>query len=92
MSYSEARLIVPPPRMRVRASTRFGRIHEENLARQQLVGRLDAVTRRLSRGAVAFFYFAGRGVRIAVVVLDSCRNNPLRRAGRRSLGAFASSD
>jgi hypothetical protein len=102
----------------------------ENLGRQQLVDRLDEMTRRLAPGDVAFFFFAGhgvsinggnyilpsdipnaeagqetrvaraayaesdivadlqaRGVRVAVVVLDSCRNNPFRRAGTRSLGA-----
>src|SRR5918997_5915843 len=29
----------------------------------------------------------GRGVRVAVVVLDACRNNPFRRPGVRSVGA-----
>jgi hypothetical protein len=108
----------------------FEVIRGENLGRQQLVDRLDEMTRRLGQGDVAFFFFAGHGVsinggnyvlpsdipnaesgqemrvlraayaendivadlqahgvRVAVVVLDSCRNNPFRRAGTRSLGA-----
>src|SRR5262245_47741217 len=36
----------------------------ENLGRQQLVDRLDEMTRRLAQGDVAFFFFAGHGVSI----------------------------
>jgi hypothetical protein len=94
------------------------------------VDKLDALSRRLSAGDIAFFFFAGhgvslgggnyvppsdvpniepgqeirlaraslgeaeivadlqsRGVRVAVVVLDACRNNPFVRPGSRSIGA-----
>jgi len=108
----------------------FEVIRGENLSRQAIVDRFDELTRRLSAGDTAFFFFAGhgvsigganyilptdvpnieagqdirlaraalgesdiesdlqgRGVRVAVVVLDACRNNPFKRPGVRSVGA-----
>jgi formylglycine-generating enzyme required for sulfatase activity len=107
----------------------FEVIRGENLGRQALVDKLDELTRKLSPGDTAFFFFAGhgvaisggnfilpsdvpnvdggqetrlaraalgesdivadlqaRGVRVAVVVLDACRNNPFKRPGVRSVG------
>jgi len=107
----------------------FDVIPGENLGRQAMVDKLDEMTRRLSPGDIAFFFFAGhgvaigggnyllpsdvpnvesgqetrlgraaigendivsdlqqRGVRVAVVVLDACRDNPFRRPGVRSVG------
>jgi hypothetical protein len=107
----------------------FEVIRGENLSRQGLVDNLDALTRRLSPGDTALFFFSGhgvslgggnyilpsdvpdveagqetrlaraalgetdivtdlqaRGVRVAVVVLDSCRTNPFRRAGTKAVG------
>ena len=101
----------------------------ENLGRQALVEKFDELTRRLSHGDTAFFFFAGhgvsirggnyilptdvpnvqsgqetllartslgendivsdlqgRGVRVAVVVLDACRNNPFKRRGTQAIG------
>jgi uncharacterized caspase-like protein len=111
------------------ARLEFEVIRGENLTRQGLVDKLDELTRRLSGGDVAFFFFAGhgvtigggnfilptdvpnvepgqetrlaraalgesdiladlqqRGVRVAVVVLDACRDNPFKRPGVRSVG------
>src|SRR5262245_1828407 len=108
----------------------FEVIRGENLGRQGLVDKLDELTRRITPGDTAFFFFAGhgvaigggnyilpsdvpmiesgqetrlaraslgendivadlqaRGVRVAVVVLDACRNNPFRRPGVRTVGA-----
>ena len=107
----------------------FEVIRGENLGRQALVDKLDELTRTLSPGDTAFFFFAGhgvaisggnfilpadvpniesgqetrlaraalgesdivadlqaRGVRVAIVVLDACRNNPFKRPGVRSVG------
>ena len=107
----------------------FEVIRGENLGRAALVDKLDELTRKLSPGDTAFFFFAGhgvaisggnfilpsdvpsiesgqetrlaraaigesdivadlqaRGVRVAVVVLDACRNNPFKRPGVRSVG------
>jgi formylglycine-generating enzyme required for sulfatase activity len=107
----------------------FEVINGENLNRQALVDKFDEMTRKLSPGDTAFFFFAGhgvtisggnyilpidvpnveagqetrlarvalgesdiisdlqqRGVRVAVVVLDACRDNPYRRPGVRSVG------
>jgi hypothetical protein len=107
----------------------FEVIRGENLGRQALIDKLDELTRKLSPGDTAFFFFAGhgvaisggnfilptdvpnvesgqetrlaraalgesdivadlqaRGVRVAVVVLDACRNNPFKRPGVRAVG------
>jgi formylglycine-generating enzyme required for sulfatase activity len=107
----------------------FEVIRGENLGRQALVDKFDELTRRLSPGDTAFFFFAGhgvtiaggnyilpadvpnveagqdmrlargalgendivsdlqgRGVRVAVVVLDACRNNPFKQPGVRGVG------
>ena len=107
----------------------FEVIRGENLSRSAFSTRFDELTRQLSPGDTALFYFAGhgvtlsganyllpsdvpsvgsgqesllvrtslseddivadiqaRGVRVAVVVLDACRNNPFKRTGQRSVG------
>ena len=107
----------------------FEVIRGENLSRSDFSTRFDELTRQLSPGDTALFYFAGhgvtlgggnyllpsdvpsvasgqesllartslseddivadiqaRGVRVAVVVLDACRNNPFKRTGQRSVG------
>jgi len=107
----------------------FEVIEGENLSRSEFSAKFDELTRKLSPGDTALFYFAGhgvtlgggnyllpsdvpdvesgqesllartslgeedivtdiqaRGVRVAVVVLDACRNNPFKRSGRRSVG------
>ena len=112
------------------ATLGFQVIRGDNLGRQALVDKLDELSRRLSPGDVAFFFFAGhgvslgggnyvlpsdvpniepgqeirlaraslgeaeivgdlqsRGVRVAVMVLDACRNNPFARSGTRVVGA-----
>ena len=107
----------------------FEVLRGENLGRQALVEKLDELTRRLSPGDTAFFFFAGHGVsirggnyilptdvpnvqpgqetllartslgendivsdlqgrgrRVAVVVLDACRNNPFKRPDTQAIG------
>jgi formylglycine-generating enzyme required for sulfatase activity/uncharacterized caspase-like protein len=107
----------------------FDVITGENLDRRALVARLDELTRRITPGDTAFFFFSGhgvaldgvnyilpadvpdiaagqdtrlkrealdepsivaeligRGVRVAVVVLDACRTNPFARPGGKSVG------
>jgi TPR repeat protein len=107
----------------------FEVLRGENLRRQALVDKLDELSRRLSPGDTALFFFAGhgvsigggnyilptdvpdvqpgqetrlaraslgesdivsdlqaRGVKVAVVVLDACRNNPFKRPGTRAIG------
>ena len=107
----------------------FEVIPGENLGRQALVDKLDELTRRLSPGDTAFFFFSGhgvaldganyilpadvpdvsagqetrlkgaalaerdivsalqgRGVKVAVVVLDACRTNPFGRPGAKGVG------
>jgi uncharacterized caspase-like protein len=43
----------------------FEVISGENVSRQALVDRLDALTRRLSSGDTAFFFFSGHGVALS---------------------------
>ena len=107
----------------------FAVIRGENLSRGAFSTKFDELTRQLSPGDTALFYFAGhgvtlgggnyllpsdvpsvgsgqesllartslseddivadiqaRGVRVAIVVLDACRNNPFKRTGQRSIG------
>jgi hypothetical protein len=107
----------------------FNVIRGDNLGRQAMVDKFDELSRQLSPGDIAFFFFAGhgitlgggnyilpadvpdvqteqevrlahaslgetdvvsdlqsRGVRLAIVVLDACRNNPFARPGVRAVG------
>ena len=107
----------------------FEVLRGENLGRQALVEKFDELTRRLSPGDTAFFFFAGHGVsirggnyilptdvpnvqsgqetllvrtslgendilsglqgrrvRVAVVVLDACRNSPFKRSDTQAIG------
>jgi uncharacterized caspase-like protein len=111
------------------ATLGFEVIRGENLSRQAMVDKIDDLTRKLSPGDMAFFFFSGhgvaiehgnyilpsdvpniqegqdirlagaslgesdivadlqgRGVRVAVLVLDACRTNPFKRAGQRAVG------
>jgi uncharacterized caspase-like protein len=62
----------------------FDVIRGENLSRQVLFDKLDALTQRLSPGDTAFFFFSGHGVSLggANYILPSmCQT--WRRARRR---------